>query len=169
MTTMKTETEIKKYAPSTIRKHRQQWLAALESGELKQCKGALAKTVQATGEPKSFCCLGVASILSGTPFENVKGTEANHWAHGTLHFATRNKWDEKTTYELLPTQAQAWLGVKNDDPHVHIPRGHPKDKSFDGAGVSLASMNDSGMRFTEIAALVREFGFIPEHDALVGE
>lgn len=47
--------------------YQKKWLAALRSGEYKQCKGKLWREDSDTGE-KSYCCLGVASELFNPDF-----------------------------------------------------------------------------------------------------
>ncbi len=163
----------KTYAPSTIRKHRAQWLKALESGELSQVKGQLVKTKQSTGEPIGFCCLGVASDLAKVPCMNVKGNADNKYRNGYLIFAD-DAWEaaseDSLSYsqsELLPQDAMRWLGLLDQDPIVAIHFTHRLGgKSGHRHGVNLTTLNDSGVSFKEIASLVREFGFIADHDSL---
>ena len=152
-----------KYAESTIRKHRKQWLDALESGDYSQCKGKLVKTKQTTGEPVSYCCLGVAATLAKVPSENVKGDAGNKYRHGVLMF-----WDggDQGCYEeteMLPEDAMEWLGLRSGDPELDLPPGH---KHYNIWGTSLVSLNDRGVSFADIAAMIREYGFTEQHDAL---
>lgn len=49
---------------------REQWTAALRSGEYKQCKGQLYRP----GEEGGYCCLGVLGVLTGARrVDNNKG------------------------------------------------------------------------------------------------
>jgi hypothetical protein len=53
---------------------KRKWLKALRSGEYKGATGELMKTLK-NGEPRGFCCLGVAAVISGAPFKKLNGKQ----------------------------------------------------------------------------------------------
>ncbi len=70
---------------------KKQWVAALRSGEYKQCRGALKKD-------GGFCCLGVLREI-GPP--EVRKSQAPPGNAGTLS-----------------KKAQEWSGINSDNPDI---------------------------------------------------
>lgn len=102
------------------------WVTALRSGEYRQGAGQLRFE-------DTFCCLGVLCDI----------IDPERW--GASH-----KWDGLAA--LLPDQAaRLHLGMFANMPNV--------DGSFydtDGALTSLATLNDTGSTFAEIADIIEE-------------
>lgn len=111
-----------------------QWLAALRSGEFKQ--GQRALRAERDGETR-YCCLGVLcdlAVKNGVIPEPVQVDQFGYrrYSYG-VHLA-----EAATT--VLPSSVQKWAGVSS--------HGHR-----DGA-LTLASVNDNGVRFPEIADII---------------
>ena len=104
-------------------------LAALESGEYEQCKGALHNGHE-------YCCLGVMSkVLLGDPeiFIQDDGKAAFGW---------------EQTGEFAPASVEHRLGLRSVI-------GDLSGAELNGKK-SLADANDAGATFAEIAAFIRE-------------
>lgn len=104
------------------------WVKALRSGEYNQGNGHLVN-VNPDGSER-FCCLGVLCNLA---------TESGYGEWSGLLFV-----DEKGNdhYGYLPEGVKEWAGLKSIDGA----RGH--------ALKSLATLNDHGATFAEIANIV---------------
>lgn len=113
---------------------RDQWVAALESGEYKQGKGALAE-VGEEGKIR-YCCLGVLCDLA------VKAgvVEVNESPYGHLNYG-------RESGGVLPDSVSEWAGLVVD--------GNPlEDPMVDGAFLS-AYNDDLEYTFAEIAAKIK--------------
>jgi hypothetical protein len=105
---------------------KQKWVAALRSGEYVQGLGAL----NISGK---FCCLGVLCDLHAKETGNVwKGED------GVL-LPKKKKYEEQTA--VLPKVVQRWAELPHNNPDIPGRR-------------SLASLNDAGKTFIEIADLI---------------
>lgn len=107
------------------------WVAALRSGDYKQGKGVLGRTLPDGSE--EYCCLGVLcdlAVLETTDMVSV--TEAST---GIKRFNYQT--------ETLPVLVQKWAKIAT--PAGRIP-----------FMASLAEMNDAGTPFTEIADLIEK-------------
>lgn len=109
------------------------WLAALESGEYKQCKGAL-KGKDENGQ-WGYCCLGVLDDIY------AKQTGKGKWK------------DEGTIAEFDD-------GEGNDN---IVPRtGYPTTRIYEWAGLShedganLADINDTSEDFSKVIEVIKE-------------
>lgn len=102
------------------------WVEALRSGDYTQGIGALASF---EGESVQYCCLGVASEISGVC--QIK-KDAMSDGRGVLAY--------DGSRSFLPMSVQEWLGVDGDAPDVR-------------AG-ALSAINDDGASFAEIADLI---------------
>jgi hypothetical protein len=110
--------------------YKQQWVAALRSGQYSQTKGqlrtteAIAKMVQ---QPVGFCCLGVLSDV-------VKDEIGGYWdSHGNFHDG-----DGGNNGYCLPLSVVKLTGLN--------------DKQD-----TLATMNDGGSTFNEIADWIEDY------------
>lgn len=126
------------YTDEEVQEHRAQWLAELRSGRRQQVQGVLRRDDR-------FCCLGVAEDLAGTQCRSVEGLYAYRMRESEPAFT------QKTA---LTTYGQAWLGVDNEDPYVDMPTDRGGDY------LTLATLNDSGCTFEQIAQLIEHFGLI---------
>lgn len=97
---------------------REQWVAALRSGEFKQATGRLYK-----GWGDGYCCLGVACALAGVPKDRLNGQETSQF------FSV----DMQELYTQLGVDAELCD--------------------------SLASANDRGYTFDQIATVIEALPF----------
>ena len=112
------------------------WVAALRSGEYRQCKSRLHRQDE-------YCCLGVAEEL------RLNSVGESWVAHPELadEFVVpgwTGEHDEEPGYAVLSKETQDWLGLASD--HGSWDAGdNPR---------SLISMNDHGKTFAEIADII---------------
>lgn len=120
------------------------WVEALESGRFRQGRERLKRVTLGAYE---YCCLGVACEVAMDNGAPVVETLID----GSIKF--------NGSIGYLPEEVQDWLGVDDEDPALD-------------SRTSAAQANDGkGMRFTEIAALVRQsYGLGPKQgDPVVGQ
>jgi hypothetical protein len=101
---------------------KEQWVAALRSGEFKQGRGSLRK-----GD--LFCCLGVLTDL----FVRATGAAWNKIG-GAMGIGEEGA--------CLPRLVMEWAGLDNPNPYILDQKGRL---------LSAASLNDHGATFAEIA------------------
>ncbi len=107
------------------------WCQALESEEWEQTKGVLCQ--RGEDGPDSYCCWGVLTEISGM----VKGIDAQ-----TLYSDREVKsYDGQLCYP--PHEVLEWAGF-------------PMDEGRDNIVRPLATLNDQGKTFQEIAKHIRE-------------
>lgn len=114
---------------------REQWVAALESGEYKQGKGWLCPVDDGN---RSYCCLGVLADLAVKAgiIDEPTTFEANHLEDSYLVFGGASA--------TLPLEVQEWAGLDDSDP------------SADGEYKPLSQYNDDDeYTFKEIAAKIK--------------
>ena len=106
------------------------WLAALRGGEYEQTIGALERPARIASRHQGFCCLGVACKISDIP---------------TTH--------ERGDLIMLPMfEPQHWWEVL---PHEEWQIRSPA-VMLNGVAMPLATLNDNGRSFKEIADLIEE-------------
>ncbi len=114
------------------------WADALESGAYKQATGRLVRIHNKAGEPddRSFCCLGVLCNL-----------------HAQAHPEIAEKQKDPNSYlccsNLLPEEVREWAGM------LYVSGTFAKWDAILGVK-SLASANDNGYTFPQIAKIIRE-------------
>lgn len=134
------------------------WTTELKSGEFKQAKGVLF-------DGEGYCCLGVREKLEGVEFTE---TSAGWWidAHGMsvmpltsvidrwgLHDALmQEEWDEVITFVGKITKSEV---KRNQIADAYKNAG---DSQYNPADV-LATMNDNGFTFKQIAMVIEKFGW----------
>lgn len=120
-----------------------QWTAALRSGEYLQGDGALRK-----GDD-TYCCLGVLCALAAK--EGVVEFSAPDDQH-RHYFVVGDEGYNHTAY--LPRVVQEWAGLNDTD-------GSRVDYDYfwttQGQQPTLASANDAGVDFLEIADLIDKY------------
>jgi uncharacterized protein YjiS (DUF1127 family) len=134
-----------------IKRIQNMWADALESGLYVQGKNRLKKaaTTDQTGKAPTFehCCLGVLCELY------KKETGKGRWKKHKLSLpdvscyefaAGTNPYQENHT--ILPIVVQEWAGLQRRNPAVV----HKKRTT------TLASLNDIGITFGEIAKVIRK-------------
>jgi hypothetical protein len=105
---------------------KQKWVSALRSGEYQQTQRYLHKE-------DGFCCLGVLCDLY---------IKENNVEWELLDVSTHYEFQ---SYEKeLPLSVIDWAGVEDANPYII------------GVGTSLASLNDTGSTFNEIADVIEE-------------
>lgn len=117
---------------------KEKWVAALRSGEYKQGRGCLHN------KNNAFCCLGVLSDISGlgrwTPLDEVSGNfrsyeTAKHKSSGFL-LPEVWEWAVVDSRKGTATRHSLWVGGSKRE--------------------NIASLNDRGKSFAEIADLIEE-------------
>lgn len=115
-----------------------EWLAALRSGEYIQGHGEL-KT-----KDGKFCCLGVLCDLyskkNNRPWFLEDSAIDDNCSYYTIHGAA----------ESLPKEVRVWAGLIESDPTVQIYGPEQEDSAF------LSYLNDQGEPFVNIAKLIEE-------------
>jgi len=119
-----------------------QWIAALESGEYKQCRNSLTK-VSEDGTTQGHCCLGVLTELAVAAGITTRvGVSESH----SVQYSDDNEYDGHTT-ALPPLSVQRWAELSDNNPIVKL----------NAVPHALAELNDEiGLSFPEIADLIRE-------------
>jgi hypothetical protein len=105
-----------------------QWLAALRSGKYKQGHGALQVN-------DMYCCLGVLCAIS--PFAD----EAQMRPDGSVYYIETSESGYRQDQEgILPRHIKDWAGLESRNPSA--------------SHSTLASLNDQGATFEEIADII---------------
>lgn len=123
---------------------REQWCAALRSGEYGQGRGHLRQGDEEGGY--NYCCLGVLTDLAVKAGVTSWDAEAMRTSAGPCPPG----WYEENTgagrlgYYLSPATRE-WAGLAHDDPRIG--REHER----------AAALNDRGHPFTEIADKIGEY------------
>jgi hypothetical protein len=108
-----------------------QWVAALRSGEYQQGLHALKE--ETSDGTINYCCLGVlCEIAKGAGIVQEFAREYGGYAFGSTQCGT--------SMGYLPEIVTLWSGLPDKNPAIN--------------GISLASYNDQGSTFTEIADLI---------------
>lgn len=125
---------------ATVRENREQWLTALESGKYRQTRGQLRA---AQGKSYGYCCLGVLC--------NLHKDKENKW-DGSVFLATNVDYDPTDIFD----------SVEND--YFEMPPDNflAKVKVDEKLADELATMNDNGKTFKEIAAFLRKKWRMPK-------
>lgn len=112
----------------------EQWLQALESGKYSQCKDKLWKELKPN--KKSFCCLGIAHQLFDPSNINMNPCPLeNQYSHGGVLGEELRK-------------RMFFKGAEGDISPVIVFKGEYYH--------NLASMNDNGVNFKQIANMIRQ-------------
>lgn len=132
-----------------------QWLNALRSGEYQQTQGSLERLEplepdgeydgsdqwQNTGAPVGFCCLGVLCHLAYKA--GIVDRDDSVPSLGATYTSTSGRADGSNA--ILPQSVVDWSGLPDVNPNAD---GDPIN------GLSLASLNDRGSTFAEIADVI---------------
>ncbi len=116
------------------------WLEDLESNRFRQCKEQLCAMTKQGGHA-SYCCLGVLgrTIQRTKKFDIKRPIEnKNCWASGGWN-ARGIFFDGQCNYEILPDNLRIKIGLTK------------------AGQTRLASMNDDGKSFKEIAQWIRKY------------
>lgn len=105
------------------------WVEALVSGEYKQAKGLLRRE-------SGYCCLGVLCDIYEKQTKKKKWVKKRIWGY---HFGPLNT--------ALPKFVVKWAGLSSCNPMV---------KDGRGSHGSLASFNDMGRSFNQIAKYIEK-------------
>jgi len=118
---------------------KEEWVALLEHGDLKQCINDLHDTKEG-----SFCCLGVLCEIAVAEGVTLKD-EAGQYG-GKNNDGFRN--EPQFRAQFLPSEVYKWAGLEDSNPSIYRPDGEPI--------TPLAVLNDNGKTFPEIAKLIEE-------------
>lgn len=117
---------------------KEQWLAALRSGEYSQGIGVLRRA------DDTYCCLGVLTDLA------VKAGVVPEWQQlefGRQEYYIPHETARDIDNALPPHKVREWAGLESQNPHVKV----------DGKSRTLAGCNDDGDHdFNQIADLIEE-------------
>lgn len=124
-----------------------EWTKALRSGDYSQTTGRLRR---ATGDGKGgFCCLGVlcdlavkagvTTLREVVPFEDDDDLVFYHYGS-----------NEETA--VLPPEVRDWAGLSGENPYLD--GGPQPDEDEYVRHDTLASTNDGGATFSEIADII---------------
>lgn len=102
------------------------WLSALRGGEYKQARGVLKQRADS-----GFCCLGVLCDLYRKEHPDSSWGERGQFLIG----------DAEDVFGYLPDSVINWAGLDEENPSL-------------GEGETLASANDHGTTFTQIADII---------------
>lgn len=127
----------------TLTPLQEQWLQALESGEYKQCKGWLFKD-------DAYCCLGVAEIVCGRTF-TFCGLDIKDKYRKLYHEKLVMLGED---FERLGLNtATGYLGHSSEPFYAELQKaGYTGDPQY-----SLASYNDAGVTFKQLAQAIRAY------------
>ena len=148
--TKETKSSQNKQAVYRFNKSQLAWLEDLESGDFKRCYGQLC-SISKTGK-LSFCCLGLACERFVSK-KNIEVLENDFNDDGKLLSYAK-------TYEgqegKLPNSVVAKLKLHNDCGAFSLELLSEKYKRKVDGNLDLASLNDDGWSFKEIAKFIKE-------------
>lgn len=122
------------------------WVSALRSGGYTQTRGALQRVRGGENRPVGFCCLGVLCDLAVQ--EGVITPLGTSTCGTTMYPHPGPDWQDAT----LPPSVRDWAGLTHPNPDVPVPlEGRPANKT------SLATLNDAGYTFEDIADIIEEY------------
>lgn len=123
-----------------------QWVAALRSGEFRQGTGCLHRvqqnepdSVDQSNRPDTYCCLGVLCVLAQRAGVVTAERHPSRVAYAG-------------TTATLPTDVLMWAGLP-----IFSEFGGPSGLVLIAPDKSLASLNDGGTGFAEIADIIEEY------------
>jgi len=114
---------------------KEQWIAALESGEYAQGRQALERNGR-------FCCLGVLCDLAAK-----QGVVERHVIEVGDFYLGMYGDSQGNCDGYLPLSVAKWAGLTDGNPSICLE---------DGLGEFLSILNDNGSSFHEIALLIKE-------------
>ena len=129
---------------------RTQWADALRSGDYAQATGVLTRVSGVNGK-KSHCCLGVLCELAVAAGVLTRDDEKiNMFDTKDDVAASAIGYDGQISY--LPSSVVEWAGLDEDNPTITGEyNGHTSYHYL-----KLASINDGGAPFSEIADLIEK-------------
>lgn len=113
------------------KKFKAKLIKALLSGEFVQTSGVMVKTHIEDESHKHCCCLGVAGFVAGHDEVQIRHSCYNYFPNGL-----------KKVPKILHTP----------DSHTYDPNQKPRT-----VGEKLASMNDNGKTFKQIATYIKKY------------
>lgn len=154
------------------------WTTALRDPSLRQTQGKLCRIDPDTGTP-SYCCLGVAASIAPDVemSEPCDDPDCDFYdCHGHSDTVLFNGVED-----LLPAEVAGWLGVEPDGEMIDLvpdwgdrllalrtqggdPAVQPVTRGPERMGSqTLATLNDHGLTFPQIADLIDYFHVLPAH------
>jgi len=138
------------------REDRTKWTAALLLGGYKQGKGFLRN------EKNEYCCLGVLCDINKVEWaQDERGSNSPLFANHTIENAEGVKTVLSQSRRVLPETLMKKLGMQHKDPSINLTDENFKHLALLGfkirfPEVTLAELNDIGVPFKEMAAIIRE-------------
>ncbi len=134
---------------------KEKWINALTSGKYKQGKGCLRDNQD------SFCCLGVLTDLAAKEgiVEWTKNPNVSNGLFSVKEAAKNIYGNDVDVYEkdALPEEVMKWAGLDDSNPMIEeIEKDGFDEEESNYTIASLASANDGGMTFKEIAEIIKE-------------
>ena len=117
---------------------KEQWVAALRSGDYQQTKGVLR-------DDTGFCCLGVLSDL----YLKEKGNQWEVVSEDCFNFPDFND-------GILPDQVMDWADLSWQNPAVTVEQFNHATQEYAPVNVPLSDLNDTDHDFKMIAALIED-------------
>lgn len=126
----------------------EKWLTTLETTDLTQGKEMLHYTEVEDGlKVEKFCCLGIGCALAGIEVSDFGGGVFSYDGGDSLAPASFVRWLGIPVIGDLDKSNQWDIGVYTSDDE--------RMRGGDGADVTAANMNDSGLTFAQIAQVLR--------------
>ena len=122
---------------------KEQWTAALRSGEYAQDKNYLRTN-------EGYCCLGVLCELAVKANVIPEPEQLNRMAVDGHYYKYSGG-----AYSTLPASVMLWAELDDWNPKVPAPDGMVEDHIIDDQ-TTLAELNDLGYTFNEIADTIEE-------------
>lgn len=132
---------------------KEEWVAALRSGEYPQTTKALTK-LDRSGNVVGHCCLGVACEIAVKKGWLTTTERPDLSGEGKLRGYLGPNDKTMPEVSVLPHVLKNMIGV--EDPHGVV--GIPARDIYEVTGLGLPTINDSGESFDHIADLIEYFG-----------
>lgn len=131
------------------KKIKKEWIRRLKSGYYKQVGGGLCK-IDTEGKTVGYCCLGVLTAMAVEAGVVQWDPKAEEYGWRGVRKNENERGDGPNLFEcsLTPIQVAEWSGLRRRNPNV--------GESEDGVPQTLASLNDAGRSFKEIAKIIKE-------------
>jgi hypothetical protein len=125
---------------------KERWLEALRSGEYKQGRKLLSSVAE--DGTVSYCCLGVLCELAHQSDLVTKVATAAQDGAVQYRGAGLGSDGPQGSTAYLPYDVMKWAGLPDSEGYI------PQSPQEDHLPTSLASMNDTGFTFAEIADVI---------------
>lgn len=125
------------------KKVKEKWLDRLRNGGLKQATSALKETYD--DGTSGYCCLGVLCEIAVE--EGIIKAPRPEWGRNEDPDSHYGNWTYgRNSDSFLPPTVRDWAGLSENNPAVNV--------NDDFISTTLATLNDSGSSFEEIAGYI---------------